>query len=274
MISNAIVAGSQSISLYSPSDSLKGSTEVEQTLPSIKQDEVTISAEAQQLFGSELSYGSPLLSEADEKRVNEINSEIDKILGTEEIKFSKADEKSAGKLYQQIDSIFADNKVTKEEEKQLAKIDRSLADIYEKYDKPLTKEQEQKLEGLFAELDNIFGIEEDLYEDSLDGLFQELGLSKADQEKADELNAQIDKVLGTDSIKFTQQDLAAAEKLFEQMERIFADDAVTEDEEKQLAELDQQLETIYQKYEKPLTKEDEQKLDELFAQLDKLYGLS
>lgn len=275
MISNVTGASAQSISVYSSFSSSKTQVVKEQSLLSVQHDEVSISAEAQQLFAMEQEYNLPPLSKADIARVDKLNAEIDKILGTEEIQFSKADEKSADKLYQQIDNIFADDKVTKEEEKLLAKIDGKLDDIYEKYEKPLTQEQEQKLEGLFAELDSIYGVDEEgIGDDFMADLFQELGLSEADQEKANNINGEIDKILGVDETVFSDQDLDAADELFEQMDRIFADDNVTKDEEKQLAKLDEQLDNIYQKYEKPLTKDDEEKLDELFGQLDQLYGLS
>lgn len=275
MISNITGASAQSISAYSSFNHSQTQVVKEQSLQLSQHDEVSISAEAQQLFAMEQEYNFPPLSKADMERVDKLNAEIDKILGTEEIQFSKADEKSADKLYQQIDNIFADDKVTKEEEKLLAKIDGKLDDIYEKYEKPLTQEQEQKLEGLFAELDSIYGVDEEgVGDDLMADLFQELGLSEADQEKANKINGEIDKILGVDETVFSDQDLDAADELFEQMDRIFADDKVTKDEEKQLAKLDEQLDNIYQKYEKPLTKDDEEKLDELFGQLDQLYGLS
>lgn len=270
MINSVTGANAYGVSAYSSTTSSQTQVVKEQSLLSIQQEKVSISAEAQQKFAFEQGQGFPPLSKADMEKVDKINAEIDKILGTEEIKFSKVDLKSADKLYQQIDNIFADDKVTKEEEKQLAEIDSKLANIYEKYEKPLSQEQEKKLESLFSELDKIYGVDN---EDLMAGLYQGLGLSKADQEKADKLNNEIDKLLGMDK-PFSKEDQKAADKLFEQMDKIFADEKVTKDEEKQLTKLDEQLDTILKKYEKPLTKADEQKLDELFGQLDKLYGLS
>lgn len=269
VINNVTGANAQSISAYSSNQRPQTQVVKEQSLESVKQDQISISTEAHQRFA--LEQGFLPLSKSDTERVEKINAEIDKILGTEEIKFSKADQKSADKLYQQIDNIFSDDKVTKEEEKLLSKIDNKLSDMYEKYEKPLTQTQEKKLESLFSELDDIYGVNDD---DPMADLYQGLGLSKADQEKADKLNADIDKVLGTDKIVFSKEDLDAADKLFEKMDSIFSDDKITKDEEKQLSKLDEQLDNIYKKYEKPLTKEDEKKLDGLFEQLDKLYGLS
>lgn len=270
MISNVQGASAHSISAYSSTSSSQNQVVKEQSLLSVQQEEITISAEAHQKFALEQEHSFPHLSKEETERVNKINAEIDKILGTEEVKFSKVDQKSADKLYQQIDSIFADDKVTKEEEKQLEKIDNKLSDIYQKYEKPLTAEQEKKLDGLFSELDSILGVDDD---DLFGDLYQGLGLSKADQEKADKLNAEIDKVLGMDK-PFSKEDQKAADKLFEQMDKIFADEKVTDGEEKQLTKLDEQLDAILKKYEKPLTEADEKKLDDLFGQLDDLYGLS
>lgn len=238
-------------------------------------DTLSISQQAQQLAELEQVYSGSGLSDGQLKRVDSINAEIDKILGVDEISFSKADEKSANKLYQQIDRIFADNVVSKDEEKQLSALDSKLADIYQKYEKPLNKEQEQKLEALFSELDQIYGVEPQSVDDgSVQSLFQGLGLNAKEQQQADKINADIDKILGVDNIEFSQQDIAAADKLYQQIDDILATGNINKEQEKQLSKLDQQLDGIFQKYEKPLSKEDEKQLDQLFGQLDKLYGLS
>ena len=97
-------------------------------------------------------------------------------------------------------------------------------------------------------------------------------LTPEEQKQADKINAEIDKILGTEEPKLSNGDQKSADKIYQQIDKIFEDDKVTEKEEQLLSKLENQLDKLYEKYEKPLSEAEEKKLDELFSQLDKLYG--
>mgnify|MGYP001162172588 CR=1 FL=1 len=92
----------------------------------------------------------------DQAQVNKIHDKIDKLMGTGEVKLSSIDKKDAHKIYNKIDGIFSDGIVTKDEEKELTKLNIELEDIDKKYQKPLTKDQQTKLNDLFAQLDKLY----------------------------------------------------------------------------------------------------------------------
>lgn len=123
-------------------------------------DSVEISAESFFAYESELAYEvehfGNIWPEEDERKADELNKQIDKILGTEDIKMSDKDDKAVEALYLKMDEIFKDGEVSAQEEKQLNKLDEELASIYGKYEKPLTEEEEQKLNKLFDDLDALY----------------------------------------------------------------------------------------------------------------------
>lgn len=238
-------------------------------------DVLSISPQAQQKLAVEQSYLTQGLSDQQLARIDDIHAEIDQVLGGGDIVFSKADQKSADKLYQQIDNLFADDRITAEEAAQLTKLDEKLANIYQKYERPLTDQQEQKLTDLLSELDQLHGIEQGGGAfDAMSAFYQELGLTPEQQNQAEAINKEIDQVLGVDAMAFSPTDLEQAESLYLQMDELLAKEGLSEQDEKTLNQLDEQLANIYQKYEKPLSKEEEAKLDSLFSQLDNLYGLA
>ena len=230
-----------------------------------KSDELSISKNAQQLFEFENALGFSALPSTSVNRIDEITAEIESILGDTTLELSKVDKKAADQLYKQIDDFFADDVITEEEDKQLAELDDQLDAIYQKYEQPLSQKQEQKLASLFTELGDIYA--------ELDGddTFENVTLSDENQQIADAIVAQISQIIGIDDIELSSEDEEEAKLLNEKISSIYSNATISPAQEKQLVELNEKLNQIYQGYEKPLTRDDEEKLDTLFDQLDQLY---
>jgi membrane protease subunit (stomatin/prohibitin family) len=202
-----------------------------------------------------------ILSPAELKQELKINNEIDKIFGS--IKLSKTDQAISDKITKQVDAIFADDIVTADEEKTLASLDERLSKLYEN-NTSLSKEDEEKLDDLFNQLDTLYGFND------LDSNFSSL-LTPTELKQEQQINNEIDKILG--SIKLSKKEQTLSDKITKQIDAIFADDIVTADEEKTLASLGERLSKLYENN-TSLSKEDEEKLDDLFNQLDTLYGFN
>jgi hypothetical protein len=227
-----------------------------------------ISTGATELFNleKEMLTATINLNSENQEKVDEINAQIDKLIGTSEVKLSSIDKKDADKIYKQIDSIFSDGIVTKDEEKELVKLDSQIGDIEKKYQTPLTKDQQQKLDNLFAQLDKLYTGEDtskiQIGKDNINEIKhlldnsvkneseeeeQSIDLIKTDVAELISLNGHGASPESNKSIfdKFPNDDKEVIFELFEKIGNLFADGKINKDEELKLAKLDEQIKKIY-----------------------------
>lgn len=105
-------------------------------------------------------FGVPKeLNNEELKQAEDLANKIDKILGVNDIQLSKSDQKIMDKIDKKIDAIFDDNKVTKEEEKQLNSLKKRQDSILANYEeKELSEKDEKKVISLFKQLDTLQGL--------------------------------------------------------------------------------------------------------------------
>lgn len=205
------------------------------------------------------------LSKEQQKKLDKINAEIDKILGgnKKEVKLSAKEKKDADEIYKQINDIFADGKITKQEAKRLDELNEKQQKLFAKFEQPLSKEQQKKLDNLFQQMDKIFAAHEAEHSD--------INISKEDHKALGKLDKQIQKLLGENNeVKISKQDKVDMDKLQQQLDKLYSKDKLSDDDHKKAEELEKKLDKLYSKYHKPLSKEQEQKLEQLFNQMDKI----
>ena len=187
------------------------------------------------------------LSAEQERRLDALSREIEGILGIPDDPFSHLSPEEREKieqLFARIDEILGTNageRPTPEQQRELqalrAQVDRLLG--LERPDPlaQLSGEERDKVEQLFAEADAILG--------------QVDGQPSDDQRRQlDAIGRQIDKILGIrpdPMAQLTDSDREAVEALFAEVERILGtspDEPLSEDQERQLAGVHQRIEGI------------------------------
>lgn len=182
-------------------------------------------------------FGSPkVLSEAEKEQEKMILAEIDKLLALSEPKLSKEDLKKEEELIGKLDSIFSDGKVTKEEEKQLASIDKEFSKLFGDAQKniaepmPLSVKDQAIADKIMKQIDAIFSDEKVTADEekalkSLDERLASLfdksnGTSSSQDKKLDELFAQLDKLYGLKTP--SKSDLVKADDIFSQLDKLYS----------------------------------------------------
>lgn len=221
-----------------------------------------------------------MLTQAQEEEIDNINKEIDSILGIKPL--SKEQKASSDKIMQSIDNIFKDGQVTTDEEKQLKVLDDKMSKLHGfDENKQLSPADEKKLDSLFAKLDNILGLpmlsKGDLL--SIDPSQENATmnfppfkkLTDSEQKQADNINKEIDKIYGAETL--SKKDMALSDKLHKEIDDLFKDGKLTNEEEAKLESLGKRLDDLYGTP-KVLSEADNKKIQELFQSLDKLHGFN
>jgi len=187
------------------------------------------------------------LSAEQARRLDALSYEIEGILGIPDDPFSHLspeDREKVEQLFARIDEILGTNtgeRPTPEQQRELQAL-RGQVDRLLGLERPdplahLSGEERERVELLFAEADAIFG--------------QVDGQPTDDQRRQlDAIGRQIDKILGVrpdPMAQLTDSDREAVEALFAEIERILGtspDQPLTEDQERQLAGVHQRIEGI------------------------------
>lgn len=214
----------------------------------------------------QVSISEKAFSKEDQKKIDSINQDIDKILGKDkqDIKLSGADKKSALSIYKQVEGIFSDGKVTKKEQQQLEKLNQQQHEIMEKYHQPkeLTQQQHKKLEQLFGKLDAIYSK-------------GETGVSpwsKQDKSALQALEKQMNTLMDKLAPKVSQTDQKAMDKLEKELGERYKKDSPDEQHLKKTQELEDKLNKLYEKVSPQLTKEQNKQLNEISEKMEGLYN--
>lgn len=119
----------------------------------------------------------------------------------------------------------------------------------------------QRIESLELQLDGILGTPKQL--------------SAQEQQQEEQILNEIEAILGgTDGSGINQAAQKRMDSIYQQIDKIFEDDRVTEDEEKQLSALGNRLDQLFESFQEPeLSSDQEQQLNTLYDRLDSLYGL-
>lgn len=177
-------------------------------------------------------------------------------------------------LYKQLDEIFGtpDFDLTEDEQKQVDALYEKANAFFEPNENgewpELTEAQEKELEAIYDQIDDIYGIVN--YDD----------LSEEQQKKVDGIYAELDK-LWADQINILPVEPIDEETqaLYDRLDEIFGTykQELTEDEQKQVDELNNKIEAILSPDEDgdwpELTEEQQEELNGLYKQIDKVYGV-
>ena len=177
-------------------------------------------------------------------------------------------------LYKQLDEIFGtpDFDLTEDEQKQVDALYEKANAFFEPNENgewpELTEAQEKELETIYDQIDDIYGIVN--YDD----------LSEEQQKKVDGIYAELDK-LWADQINILPVEPIDEETqaLYDRLDEIFGTykQELTEDEQKQVDELNNKIEAILSPDEDgnwpELTEEQQEELNGLYKQIDKVYGV-
>lgn len=141
-----------------------------------------------QVAAFEFDLANIPLSEANQKRVDTLNQELDQIFGvpkdrltgnektreaelvgaidkilqkTEPQPFTQAQERQFDRIQEQIDQIFADGQVTAEEEQKLQSFDARLEELFQtQTPAELSQQEQQQLDGFYRQLDELYGLKQ------------------------------------------------------------------------------------------------------------------
>ncbi len=220
------------------------------------------------------------LSPEQKKEVDDINKELDSILGIKPL--SQEQKIASKKIMESIDDIFKDAHVTADEEKQLKILDAKMNEIHGiNKEKKLTQADEKRLDALFTKLDSILGLpmlpKGDLIkidpndENTIINFPPFKMLTDSEQKQADDINKEIDEIYGIKQL--SKQDMALSDKLHKEIEALFEDGKLTNEEETKLQSLGKRLDDLYG-MPKVLSDAEHKKIQELFQSLDKLHGFN
>ena len=137
------------------------------------------------------------LTESEKKQETEIHNKIDSIFNKYMKEPSKEDQKTLEETFKKIDEIFADGKVTPEENKQLNALSRKMEETSSggeiNFDK-ISDEDKKELDKQFAALDKLYGFDK-LEKKELNSLNEIL-------KSLDDILAKLDKELNESSATY------------------------------------------------------------------------
>jgi len=217
---------------------------------------------------------APVLTRADERKLDKLFAEFDRILETNpDEPLSAEQERRLDALSREIEGILGIpddpfNRLSAEEREKIEQLFARIDEILgtNAGERP-TAEQQRELQALRAQVDRLLGLERPdplahlsgVERDRVEQLFAEAdailgqvdGRPNDDQRRQlDAIGRQIDKILGIrpdPMAQLTDSDREAVEALFAEVERILGtspDEPLSEDQERQLAGVHQRIEGI------------------------------
>ncbi len=198
-------------------------------------------------FGQEILCNIPVLqlSDEDQKRVDALNKELDKIFVSPKENLTEAEKQKENELMSSIDKILKKTEpepLTKAQEDQLKSISKEIDKLFE--DGELTPDEEEKLTTFEASIDKLFENHNPKV------------LSDADQKELDQLYESLDKLYGVKQP--SKEEMTRAEEISAELDKIYAKYTENPDIQSILGE--------------DVSKENLEKLDELLTEIQKTLG--
>lgn len=189
------------------------------------------------------------LTDAEKQKENELMNAIDKILKKMEPKpLTKAQEDQLDSISKEIDKLFEDGELTTDEEKKLTTLEASIDKLFENHKPEVLSDTDQKeLDKLYESLDKLYGVKQP---------------SKEEISRAEEISTELDKIY----TKYIENP---------NLQSILGDDVSTENLEKLeelLAEIQKTLGPGIELTE--LSDEDQKEVDAINKQIEELLGVN
>jgi len=213
------------------------------------------------------------ITEDEEHQLSALSKRLDKMFETyQPPELTDADQKKLDELDASMAKLYGFKEPTKDELLKVEKILDELDGLYSQFENEtdqygyeagnqINDNSVQAPGFLQSELNGIFGMSKIL--------------SETEQQIEQNLLSEIDKIFGNnEGHKIPAESQRKIDKVFNQMDKIFADGNVSVDEEKQLTDLGKRLDKLTESYQPPkLNENEEKKLEELYSKLDGLYGI-